>query len=129
MAMTKKERAEFDAAIERAEILGALRWTQTAPVPRDVPPPGSGCGNYVCGWSYNSYSGTVYKSWSRVVSNGTGVPKEGCYTSGSQGAISQFSTEKLAYQALRHELEVQYAKKLLEIDRKIKALDQKVSDE
>lgn len=37
MAMTKKEKAAYDAAIKTAETAAALRWTE--PVEPDVPVP------------------------------------------------------------------------------------------
>ena len=59
MAMTKKEQAAMEAAINRAETLAALRWT--APVQRDVDVPMNG---YSEGWDYNSYSQIVFRGWS-----------------------------------------------------------------
>lgn len=117
MAMTKKEQAAMQAAIDRAELLAALRWT--SPVERDVPPPSDG---YSEGWTYNAYSKRVERGWSKCVSHGSGpVPVDGRYTSASQGAQWMYSTEAKALAAMRHELETMAAKSLLEVDRKLAA--------
>ena len=111
MAMTKKERAEFDAAIMRAETLAALRWTE--PVTRDVPIPLKG---YSTGWDFNSHAGRVWLGWSGLVSHGTGERDKDRYTSGSQGGRAMFSAECLALQAMRHEMEMSAAQKLRQVD-------------
>lgn len=114
MAMTKKERAEFDAAIMRAETLAALRWTE--PVARDVPIPKDG---YSAGWDFNAHSGRVWQGWSSTVSHGEGVRKPTGYTSGSQGGRAMFSTQELALRAMRHEMEREAAQKLRHLDQSI----------
>lgn len=108
MAMTKKERAEFDAAIKRAETLAALRWTQ--PVARDLPRPDRGM---TSGWDFNVYSGEVFRAWSECTSHGRGPRRE---FSGSQNGRALFSTRALALAALRHETEAQCAESLRRID-------------
>lgn len=111
MAMTKKERAEFDAAIYAARLISALRWT--APVEPDMPPPPPGCVGVTEGWMYNAYSRRVYRAWSRESTNG-----EGKITShASLQSMPLFSTQSLAYAAMRNDLEKEYGKKLLEIDK------------
>lgn len=119
MAMTKKERAEMDAAIERAELLAALRWT--APIAPDVAPPRSGADGYTEGYTFNAYSRTVQYEWSSSVSHGTGTaPKEGeRYRSGSQGPQWMYSTKAKALSALRHDIETDTARKLLAIDKQL----------
>ena len=116
MAMTKKERAEFDAAIQRAETLAALRWT--GPVSRDVPIPESG---YSQGWDYNEHSTRVWLAWSSLASHGDGeAPKQyDAYRSASQNGRSLFSTRARALAALRHAIESTTATRLLNIDRQI----------
>ncbi|MCE2835755.1 MAG: hypothetical protein LW834_01960 [Cyanobium sp. 49614_E6] len=59
MAMNKKEQAQMQAAIDRAETLAALRWTN--PVPRDVGIPETG---YSQGWDYNTWAQQVFIGWS-----------------------------------------------------------------
>lgn len=120
MAMTKKEQAAMQAAIDRAELLAALRWT--APVAKDVPPPTAG--GYSEGWIYNAYSKCVERGWSTAVSHGSGpAPAPGeRHTSGSQGARRMFSTEAKALAAMRHELETRAAEVLLKCDRCMRAL-------
>lgn len=122
MAMTKKERAEFDAAIHRAELLAALRWTDA--VEKDVPPPINGSDKFTTGWRFNSYSMRVDQAWSGSNSNGSGNPPniiENKYRSASQGGVWLYSTEQKAYAAMRHEIELESAKKLLQCDKEIRA--------
>jgi hypothetical protein len=120
MAMTKKEQAEMQAAIDRAETLAALRWTN--PVPRDVGIPETG---YSQGWDYNAHSRNVYLGWSCRVSHGTGpAPEAGKHRSGSQQPRRMYSTEALALAAMRHEIEQKAAADLLKIDRLIAALQE-----
>ena len=74
MAMTKKEKAAIQAAIDRAETLASLRWTW--PVVRDVGVPLQG---YSEGWDYNAHSQrlvAVFDDRDRVVAmwSAAGVP-------------------------------------------------------
>lgn len=118
MAMTKKELAAMQAAIDRAELLAALRWT--APVAKDVPPPTDG--GYSEGWTYNAHSLVVERGWSTSVSHGSGtVPERDKYRSGSQNARWMFSTEARALAAMRYELETMAAEKLMKCDRRMQA--------
>jgi hypothetical protein len=118
MAMTKKERAEFDAAILRAETLAALRWT--GPVCKDVEPPNGGC--YADGWDFSSYTAEVWQAWSSSVVHGRGpAPKTGRHSSASQNGVHLFSTKERALAALRHAIEQEAAAKLLKIDKQIAA--------
>lgn len=120
MAMTKKEKAEMQAAIDRAETLAALRWT--APVVRDVGVPNNG---YSEGWDYNSYKKEVFRGWSSSGSHGTGpAPEVGRYRYASQDARRLYSTEALALAAMRHEIEQKAAADLMKIDRQIAAAQQ-----
>lgn len=120
MAMTKKEKAEYQAALDRCETLAALRWTD--PVERDVPAPTheSPHGTYTEGWNYNEHSQMVWLGWSGPVSHGDGpAPSGGLYRSGSQNPRSMFSSKLLALKAMRNEIERMSAEKLLKVDRMI----------
>jgi hypothetical protein len=124
MAMTKKEQAEMKAAIDRADTLAALRWTN--PVRRNVDVPQDG---YSQGWDYNAYTREVFMGWSGIVSHGKGpAPEVGKHRSGSQQPRRYYSTQALALAAMRHEIEQKAAADLLKIDRQIAAL-QKSSTE
>lgn len=116
MAMTKKERAEFDAAILRAETMAALRWT--APVEKDVSVPDFG--KQTTG--FEIYCGAdfarVQEKWSGSVSHGD-MPKSAHHE--SQRGIELHSTRLRALMALRHEVEKAAAKRLLRIDQDIAA--------
>lgn len=118
--MNKKERAEYQAAIDRCETLAALRWTD--PVERDVPAPtpDSASGTYSEGWDYNAHSKLVWLGWSGPVSHGDGpAPSGGLYRSGRQNSRSLFSTKALALKAMRNEIERMAAENLREVDRRI----------
>lgn len=122
MAMTKKEQAAMQAAIDRADTLAALRWT--APVRRDVDVPKDG---YSEGWDYNAYTRETRPGWSCRVSHGSGPApgKDGQRrVSGSQGSRRLYSTQALALAAMRHEIEQKAAADLLKIDRQIAALQE-----
>ena len=107
----------MQAAIDRAETLAALRWTN--PVQRDVAVPKDG---YSEGWDYNAWTKTVFIGWSGAVSHGTGpAPKSGARMSGSHGSRRYYSTPALALAAMRHEIELEAAADLLKIDRQIAA--------
>ena len=116
--MSKKERAEFDAALLKAETFGALRWT--SPVERDVRPP-TGSMNYSEGWDFNEYSKKVWFGWSSAVAHGNGAaPNERAdHRSGSQPSRALFSTKTKALAAMRHELELMAAADLLKVDKMI----------
>ena len=117
MAMTKKEKAAFDALLLRAETLAALRWT--GPVLQDVMPPSDG--GYSEGWDYNAYSKEVWFGWSDCVSQGKGsAPKDGKHPYvGSQQSRRMFSMKTAALRSMRHDLEKMAASDLLKIDRQI----------
>ena len=118
MAMTKKDQASMQAAIDRADTLAALRWT--APVRRDVGIPETG---YSQGWDYNAYTQIVFHGWSGPFSHGKGRhPAAGKYRGASQQPRRYYSTQALALAAMRHEIEQKAASDLLEIDRQIAAL-------
>lgn len=114
MAMTKKERAEFDAAIAKARILGALRWTE--PEKEDLHPT---TGKTIYGWKTNTYGrGSVRQMWSESWAHGAGE-KRSPNGGAAQGGISLHSTELRALKALRHEVELESAEKLAWIDEMI----------
>ena len=120
MAITKKEQAEMKAAIDRADTLAALRWTN--PVRRDVDVPQDG---YSQGWDYNAWTQNVFIGWSSTVTHGTGpAPEVGKHKSGSQQPRRYYSTQVRALAAMRHEIEQKAAVDLLKIDRQIAALQE-----
>lgn len=113
--MTKKEKAVYEAALLEAETLAALRWT--APVEPDVQPP-SRFDDVTEGWTANLYTKSVNRGWSKAGSHGDGIPGR----HGSQRPEWLYSTQKRALEALRHMVELEAAKDLLAIDKRIKAL-------
>ena len=118
MAMTKKELAEM----EELKIKLALHFTPA--VEKDLAPPKynftEGISRLVRGWSYNANAGNdkISKSCSSSAFHGHNWEK-----TSSCGEIPQFSTELLALRALRHEVEIQCAKRLRDIDLKIEACE------
>ena len=113
--MTKKECAEM----EELKIKLALHFTPA--VEKDLAPPSYDAKEkLVCGWSYNANPGNdrISKSCSSVAFHGLNWEK-----TSSHGEITQFSTELLALRALRHEVEIQCAKRLRDIDLKIEACE------
>lgn len=122
MAMNKKEQTQLQKFMDEAVINRALRWSDYEILP-DVPPPtGSG---YVNGWSYNSHSLRVYKSWSGSVTHGDGHAETDVRpSSGSQRGISQYSTSTLALKAMRRDMENRFARRLADVDQMIKATEE-----
>ena len=119
MAMTKKEKEAMQAAIDKADLIVALRWT--APVGKDVKPPDRE--GYSEGWTYNAYSKVVEIAWSTSVAHGKGpIPKSGVYQSGSQRSLSMYSTKSKALAAMRYEIETESARHLMAIDRRLRKL-------
>ncbi|EAM5811609.1 hypothetical protein FDA16_07790 [Salmonella enterica] len=122
MAMNKKEKEQLENAIRLMAVNRALRWSDYG-ADRDVGLP-HGTNQYVNGWSINTYSCRVYKSWSSTVSHGDGwVENEERPRSASQKGIAQYSTKEKALKALRHCMEMKFAEALYEIDQQILATD------
>lgn len=118
MSMTKKEKEEFNAAIRKAKLLAALRWTGN--VEPDVKPPSSSDmknGAHTTGYTFNSFSKRISHCWSESVFHGDMPYRKHA----SQGPRWLYSTEALAYAAMRHEIELKAAAELLEIDERIAA--------
>lgn len=120
MAMTKKEQAAMKAAIDRAETLAALRWTQ--PVEPDVMPPMQ-MGVYVEGWNYSTSTFKVNKEFTGSHTHGFGPLGDGGPIREYVGSVRLYSTKAKALAALRHCVENQAAKKLLDIDRELAELN------
>lgn len=112
MAMTKKERADMDAAITRAETLAALRWTED--VAPDLPVPQ--WGQHTEGWLF--FSDRVEEAWSESVRHGFGRDRS---RGGSRSGVPLFSTRERALRALRHQTEMAAAQRLRAIDIAIRA--------
>jgi len=113
MAMNKKEKAEFDAAKKAVFVARALNWTQ--PVYPDVPVPKSG---ETTGYLFNAYNCRVMFARSSTIGHASSDEDMPTKTS-RQGCRALYSTRLLALQALRHELEKEYANTLAAIDMQI----------
>lgn len=122
MAMNKKEKEQLDNAVRLMAVNRSLRWSDYRP-DRDVCVP-DGINEFVNGWSINTHSGRVHKSWSSTVSHGDGWVESGERPKyASQRGIAQYSTEEKALKALRHCMEMKFAEALYEIDQWISSID------
>lgn len=117
MAMTKKEKAEFDALAARLRMTAALRWTEA--VEPDVRASHDNGGKPAVGWMGHVHNGTAQKAWSTTVFHGLGEKENG--RSASQGARALHSSRLLALRSVRHEVELECAKRLAAIDEQIEA--------
>ena len=119
MAMNKKEQAAMQAAIDRANLLAALRWTSV--VQPDVPPPNAGglSTGYV---AYASTFGSpcVEPACSSSVYHGIGSHTK----TSSQHPRALWSTPLLALRAARHHCELECARELAKFDAAIAKLEQ-----
>ena len=90
----------------------ALCWTE--PVLPDVPPPTweSPQPRLTKGFLYNAYTMSVDKGCSSMTGHARGQDHQ----TTTQNPMSLYSTRELAYKAMRHELELQFAEKLHTID-------------
>lgn len=122
MAMTKKEKAGYDAIVQELRIQRALRWTGEQPGP-DVHPKS---GQEVTGFYYNTGYGDVRveQGASTTVGHRRGAPSvvrtRECW---SQNARPLFSTPLLAAKAARAVLEREFAQKLEKADVMIEAFE------
>ena len=107
--MTKKEQAEFDQLKQELALAKSLRWT-VGEIKRDVPPPNP-FDELSKGWDFNQYNRTVYKACSSAGGRG-----HGWEVTTSQRPLWLFSTQALAYAALRQAVEREAAMNLLAID-------------
>jgi len=120
MAASKKQIAEWQARIDQAELIAALRWTE--PVAPDVPPPPSG--GHTEGWMLSAWleGARAERGWSEFGAHGTGkYDRHRAYGCASKDARHLHSSKLRALRAGRHELATIYARKLMELDRAIAA--------
>ena len=118
MAMNKKEKAAMDAAIARANMLAALRWT--AAVPPDVPPPstmdlGRRLSTGFVAYADNYGPPRVVPACSSSISHALGSHTK----TSTQNPRALWSTPLLALRAARHQYEVECAKALAKFDAEI----------
>lgn len=117
MAMTKAERAAFDAAQADARIARALRWSE--PTEPDLPIPTEGA---TSGWAFWPPTmpdvRQVEQAWSERTAHGYGVQRTP-WRSGSQNGVPLYSTRLRALLALRGAYERVFAHVLDGIDAEI----------
>lgn len=131
--MTKKEQAEFQAAVNYMNMARAMRWPEyDKPDPLNIATIRSllptadefrteygAMRKIVKGWGYNEYSATLFEIGTDGISHchfHDGKP-----TGWRQGAGRTFHTKADALRALRYDLTVKYALQLAETDARIKA--------
>jgi len=110
--MNKKEQEEM----EQLKTKLALKFTEQ--VNPDIKP-SEVYDTIVNGYLYNSYSKRVVKSCTTKISHSFGNWDK----TTTQGSRNLYSTEILAYKAMRSELERSFASQLREIDKKIESLE------
>lgn len=119
MSMTKKETVEFEALRQELRIARAMRFTE-AVEPDVKPPTGSG---FTKGWDMHAYQGVrVEKAWSEYGRNGDGWKPLDHWLDhwwGSRGSKRLYSTRLLALRAGRHDLGMQFARMLAQVDAEI----------
>lgn len=120
MSMNKKETAEMERLREELRIAKALRFTDE--VLPDVPIPEPGFGQPLAvGFLFNAYVGTHSTRVEPACSSSTGHSFGGTDKTTTQRGVRLFSTRLMALRACRHEVELQVAKILADIDRQIEA--------
>lgn len=116
MTMTKKEQAAMQALEHELAMAKAFR--RTGPVPRDLPPPTMlGKDGLTRGWDYNVCGISVGKMCSSSIYHGFGWER-----TSTQQARTLYSTEVLAWAALRYAVEQEAAENLARIDAEIARL-------
>ena len=111
--MTKKELAAFEELQLKLRMVIALRMTDQVTQP-DVAPPTEPF-ELTTGWVFNSHARRV----NVACSSGTGHSFGRNDKTDSQQPAWLYSSKKLALQAMRHELELEFAKALLLVDKQI----------
>lgn len=111
--MTKKEQAEMDSLREQLRISKALRFTDE--VKPDVQPPApSEVGNKLrTGFQYHAYGdGRVSPACTSSMFHSVGNNDK----TTTQGGRALYSTRLLALKAMRHDMELECAKRLAAVD-------------
>lgn len=117
MAMNKKEIELMENLKEGLLIAKAFRFTDK--VITDVF--ADDWRELTIGWSMNSYTKRVEQSCSTTNFHARGRIDK----TTTQGSLAMYSSELLALQAMRNELEERFSKELAEVDKKIEALKTK----
>ena len=113
MAMNKKEKLHVESLDNEIRVLQRtidvmLADKTTKEVLPDLSPPDTFNSGLVKGYSLNVYTGSVMVSCSSATGHNKGSNKK----TQSQRPIRQYSTELLAYQGLRYEVEQKWLQQL-----------------
>ena len=124
MAMTKKEREEFERMREERDLARALRWPEYGE-PAMVKPPETSSSHHTSGWLFNPHrsrdeysESSVYQAWSGSVTHGDG-PAPRPDRSASQRGVHLYASRADALRALRLTLTLRFARILAAIDGEI----------
>lgn len=101
--------------MRRLTTLLALHTTGADLILPDVPPP-TEPDRHTKGWRCYPSAREVYRVWSTAYNRGAGTFAERARSTPSQNSMSLYSTRALALEAMRRELEFEFATKLHEID-------------
>lgn len=115
-AMVGDLRAEVRNVYDLLRIAKALRWTER--VPPDVPVP-QGHGELSKGYLPNSHYDNGRGRVSPACSTSVGHSEGRDDKTTSQGARQLYSTRLLAIRAMRHEMELRFARMLADVDERI----------
>ena len=115
MAMSQKEKSMLEDALSKIEITSALHWTKGADPDIAIPAKKD---EITEGWLFHTSSKKAVESWSSSSNHGD-MPFLSKYDTQYKKGSALFSTKSKALMALRHAVEEQAAKDLLEIDKKI----------
>jgi len=109
--MNKTEQAEM----ERLRVLLVLRHYPAVKTDVEIPDWNDGIRN---GYWFNSYSGTISKACTSSIHHSIGNWDK----TTSQQPKKLYSTEKLAYQAMQHDMSMEFARKLRLVEIKMENL-------
>ena len=116
---SKKATRVIEATRGTMHIVRALRWTDGECKPDMKKPSGRYGPTTIHGWDYNSFTGKVYRMWSKASRHGQGdAPSP--FGGGSQRGRDLYSTKLRALRALRRAIEIDCARKLAKIDEQIR---------
>lgn len=115
--MNKKEQKAFDDLARELEMERAMRITEK--IEPDLEPPKS-FAEIVNGWGFNVYNNSISKCCTSAGGHNYG----GWGKTTTQQPMRLYSSEVLAYKALRAAVSKKYAEELARIDRRILGLEQ-----
>lgn len=114
MAMNKKETELMESLKQELLLAKAFRFTDKV----DIDVVATDWKILTLGWSMNSNSGRVEQSCSTTNYHARGNIEK----TTTQGGLPMYSSELLAFKAMRNEMELKFAKELAKVDKRIEDL-------